>query len=101
MRFVTYFKLNICCTTGSRQSTPGDIDERVNGGRDRRFGGGGRGRGDRGASSGPFRRGGGEGRGRRNNDQDSRRRGGREDDSSFEDGSPSENQYVDICIIII
>lgn len=86
---------------GSRQSTPGDIDERVNvnGGRDRGFRGGrvgvgSGGRGDRGASSGPFRRGDGGRGNRRNNDQDSRRPRGQNDDSSFEDSSAAENKLA-------
>ncbi|XP_021944377.1 synaptic functional regulator FMR1 isoform X2 [Folsomia candida] len=89
-------------SNGSRQSTPGDIDERVNvnGGRDRGFRGGrvgvgSGGRGDRGASSGPFRRGDGGRGNRRNNDQDSRRPRGQNDDSSFEDSSAAENNVTD------
>lgn len=86
---------SLCFIAGSRQSTPGEIDERINGGRDRRFRGGGR--GDRGAS-GPYRGGrggGGGGGGRRNTEPDSRRRGRggeREEDSHDSSEPPVENR---------
>lgn len=74
MVFITKLTLQFLLFEGSRQSTPGDLEERINGrGESRRF------RGGRDRSGPPPARG---RRGGRGSDQDFRRRG-RDDDEMY------------------